>query len=990
VLLALLPPLGLTLYTVAEERREEAAAVQATATGLAQLLAAGQEQWVEATRQLLATLAEEQAYQDDDEGGCSGHLARLRSQYPAYANLGIVGLDGEVRCSAVPFSGPVSVADRAYFRRALETRDFAVGEYQVGRITRQPALNFGYPLVGEAGQIEGVVFASLHLGWFERVAARAPLPEGAVLLIVDRNGTVLFRYPQGEQWAGKSLLDAPLTQAILAGETGAREATGLDGMTRLYAFSPVTHDGEAVAYAGIGVSTAAALGPANRLLVRNLSLMALTALASLAATRLVGEVFLLRPVKALVDATRRLAAGDLSARTGIRRGAAELVELAQAFDGTVEVLRQREAERKQAEAAVLEINGRLRQALADVSEREATIRRQAERQHLLNEFARSVSSTLDLRSIFTLAVEHVAGVMRCHWCAILRHDAPGRRFHVAIARAADGSTAWQPEATLPDGSAWGRALRTGAPCVAGGPDGAQDTGGLDGRDGPGGLDGLAELSSLGDGRTAGGAALGRGIQSLVCVPIMIGDGGWGVLAVGFADRQAATAECVEFLSALASHLGAGIKNAQLYSDLHAALAELRATQQQVIRQERLRALGEMASGIAHDFNNALAPVLGFSELLLTQPGDLADEEKVRRYLELIHTGARDAATVVKRLRDFYRQREAGEAFLPVDLNRLIEQAMALTQPRWKGQAQAGGRTIRIETELQPLPPVPANEGELREVLTNLIFNAVDAMPDGGTITLRTYLEEGRRTDDERRSAVKGSHSSLVLGPSSGDGWVVLEVADTGVGMSEEAQRRCLEPFFTTKGQHGTGLGLSMVYGIVQRHGGTLTFESAVGRGTTFRIRLPLRAEWGAHAGAGGRPGGALEPAGTGLRPLRPLRVLLVDDEPAARSVAAAYLTSDGHMVQAAAGGPEAVAQVQAGRFDVVLTDRAMPGMSGDQVAAAVKAVAPSTPVVLLTGFGDLMAAAGERPPGVDAIVGKPVTLAKLREALALVAPTPGE
>jgi signal transduction histidine kinase len=425
------------------------------------------------------------------------------------------------------------------------------------------------------------------------------------------------------------------------------------------------------------------------------------------------------------------------------------------------------------------------------------------------------------------------------------------------------------------------------------------------------------------------------------------------------------------------------------------MAELRQAQQQVIQQERLRALGQMASGIAHDFNNALSPILGFSELLLTVPENLDDREKATRYLRTIHTAAQDAANVVSRLREFYRHREKGEFFQPVHLNRLVEQTISLTQPRWKDQAQAEGRTVDIRTDLKPVPFVAGNEAELREVLTNLIFNAVDAMPEGGTITIRTrvtgpprqrftgsFHHPGSQVKDQSRVQGPGSRvedsglrtldSGLATG---GDGsWVEVAVSDTGTGMTEEVRQRCLEPFFSTKGERGTGLGLAMVFGTVQRHEGEIDIETEPGRGTTFILRFPVMRERG-----GGVEGRRQE---EGLS--RPLRVLVVDDNPTVRELVIAYLAIDGHTVDSATSGREGLEKFRAGHYDLVLTDRAMPEMGGDQMAAAVKRLAPRKPVIMLTGFGDMMQAADENPAGVDVVLSKPVTRSKLREALAKV------
>ncbi len=382
-------------------------------------------------------------------------------------------------------------------------------------------------------------------------------------------------------------------------------------------------------------------------------------------------------------------------------------------------------------------------------------------------------------------------------------------------------------------------------------------------------------------------------------------------------------------------------------NLERALQELRAAHNQVVQQERLRALGTMASGIAHDFNNALAAILGFTELLCHRPENLADTKKTLRYLQMMNTAALDAGIVVNRLREFYRQREEGEVFAPVDLNKLIEQAVSLTQPKWKNQAEAKGITIQIVTELKPVGPVAGSEADLREALTNLIFNSVDAMPQGGTITVRTRSANSR---------------------------VIMEVADTGTGMTEEVRQRCLEPFFTTKGDRGTGLGLSMVYGIVQRHQGSVEIETAPGKGATFRLSLPAAAQEEASANKG-------DPAPASIRTLR---ALLVDDEEVVRQILREYLVGDGHTVETAANGHEALDKLPKTAFDVVILDRAMPGLNGDQVAIAIKELKPELPVILLTGFGNMMQAAGETPHGVDLVLGKPVTIAGLRSALAQV------
>ena len=378
-----------------------------------------------------------------------------------------------------------------------------------------------------------------------------------------------------------------------------------------------------------------------------------------------------------------------------------------------------------------------------------------------------------------------------------------------------------------------------------------------------------------------------------------------------------------------------------------AMDELQRTQQEVIQQERLRALGQMASGIAHDLNNTLTPILGLTDLFIEFPAVLDDRDVLLEQLRTIHTASQDAASVIARLRDFYRPGNGHGVTHDVDLSLLAEQAIALTRPKWHDEALARGAVIRFAREYGEMPVLSANAAELREALANLIINAVDAMPRGGTILVRTAVRE--RT------------AEVVIG-------------DTGAGMTEDVLRRCVEPFFSTKGEQGTGLGLSVVYGTAQRHNGSVHIASKPGEGTSVTLRLPL--------GTPAAPGQAQSVA-PAARPT--LRILLVDDEPVVRRVMAECLTRDGHHPTIAADGQEALSLLVKGPFDLMITDKAMPRMNGEDLALAARNIAPSMPIILLTGFGDLILSTGTKPRGVDEVVSKPATLRVLREAIARVA-----
>ncbi len=408
----------------------------------------------------------------------------------------------------------------------------------------------------------------------------------------------------------------------------------------------------------------------------------------------------------------------------------------------------------------------------------------------------------------------------------------------------------------------------------------------------------------------------------------------------------------QYLSAIIRNLSSRIFAEKALEEtnrqLEETLNQLQRAQSKIVEQERLRALGQMASGIAHDFNNALSPILGFSELLLSDPKNLDDRDKVKKYLEFINISATDAADVVSRLKEFYRQREKSEVFQKVDVNALVGKIVSLTRPRWKDDAQARGITVHVETNFNSVPLITAQEHELREALTNLIFNAVDAMPEGGTLTLSTNAEQD---------------------------YVHIDVTDTGTGMDEEVRGRCLEPFFSTKGEKGTGLGLSMVFGIVNRHDGSIHIKSEPGKGTTFRLKLPVFLE--AFVSETETPKAAKMSSTA-----KPLHILVVEDEGPVRDVIVAYVKAMGHTTDTAVSGRDGLEKLFAGYFDLIITDRGMPEMNGDQFAFAAKQHSPEIPVILLTGFGDLMEASGEKPVGVDRIVSKPCTLSSLREAIA--------
>ncbi len=565
----------------------------------------------------------------------------------------------------------------------------------------------------------------------------------------------------------------------------------------------------------------------------------------------------------------------------------------------------------------------------DITERkvgEARLQAQLERMQLLDQITTAIGARQDLQSIYQVAIRSLEERLPVDFACICRYDAADDALFVvrvgAHSLALALELAMQEHARIPiDANGLSRCVRGELVCE---PD-------------------LSTSTFPFPQRLARG-----GLRSLVVAPLQSESRVFGILVVARRAEQAfGSGEC-EFLRQLSAHVALAARQAELHGSLQQAYDELRQTQQAAMQQERLRALGQMASGIAHDINNAISPVALYTESLIEHEQGLS--VRGRRQLATIASAIDDVAATVARMREFYRQREAPHTQAPVLLNPLVQQVVELTRARWSDMPQQRGSVIRLATELAPeLPAILGVDSEVREALINLVFNAVDAMPDGGLLTLRTAAGTARR--------------------------VQVEVSDTGTGMDDDTRRRCLEPFFTTKGERGTGLGLAMVYGVAQRHGATIDIQSVPGHGTTVRLSFPVPSTLPTPA-----------PAQPVAGPDRRLRILIVDDDPVLLKSLTETLELDGHHVAAAGGGQDGIdafrASQQSGApFDAVITDLGMPYVDGQKLAGAVKAAAPQTPVVLLTGWGKRLIAGEENPQHIDAVLSKPPKVPELRAAL---------
>jgi signal transduction histidine kinase/ActR/RegA family two-component response regulator/PAS domain-containing protein len=573
---------------------------------------------------------------------------------------------------------------------------------------------------------------------------------------------------------------------------------------------------------------------------------------------------------------------------------------------------------------------RMRGAFQDITDRKLTelrLHSQLQRMNLLERTTRAIGEREDLASILQVVADTLVSQLPLDFCCVCMHDAADRDLTVAaIGKGCEplaAQLAMHTHARIPgDDNAMSR-------CMSGSLVYEED---------------ISRIQHAFPQRLAA-----QGLRALVAAPLLVESQVFGVLFAARKNAQSFTSNDCEFLRQLSEHVALAAHQAQLNTALKAAYEDLRSTQQTVMQQERLRVLGQMASGIAHDINNAISPIMLYTDTLLEREPGLS--ERARDAVRTIQQAVSDVAETVARMREFYRPRETLGELQPVQLNALVLQLRDLTRARWETIPQQKGIVIDLQLDLrQDLPPALGISTEIREALINLVFNAVDAMPDGGRLIVRTLAGDTDR--------------------------VCVEVEDSGTGMDLDTRRRCLEPFFSTKGEQGTGLGLALVYGVMQRHGGEIDIQSTPGTGTTVRLCFAVAHEQNP---ATAEPGIEV-PSG--------LDILLVDDDPILLRTLSEVLEHDGHNIVATDSGQEGIdifqASMQQGQaaISVVITDLGMPHVDGRAVAAAVKRTSPSTPVILLTGWGERLLAEGQAVAHVDRVLGKPPRLRDLRKALA--------
>ena len=412
-------------------------------------------------------------------------------------------------------------------------------------------------------------------------------------------------------------------------------------------------------------------------------------------------------------------------------------------------------------------------------------------------------------------------------------------------------------------------------------------------------------------------------------------------------RRAASGEAhryeMRYLAADGSERFALMSNSPIFAEgaIVAVLAvmrdvtEERMVTEQTMRSDKLRALGQLASGVAHNFNNALTAVLGYTQMVQIE----VEDTRLKKYLNTVEKAALDAAKMVQRIQNFARQRQ-DEQSTPADINQIVRDALDLTVSRWRDDARAAGYEYDIIFRPTDDLVVTCDQSAVREVFVNIIINALDAMPCGGRLTISASQEAGR---------------------------VIVAFGDSGDGMTEEVRQRIFEPFYTTKGVKGYGMGLAVSFGIVERHGGEIQVRSEPGRGSTFILRLPLFPPSLEEILPDESPGA------------RVASVLVVDDELPIRTLLADLLRARGHKVLTAEDGLAGLRAIEASRFDLVITDLSMPGADGWTLVSEVRRRWPGTKLMMVTGYGGFaeVAVTGGDTSLIDLLISKPFNIGEI-------------
>ncbi len=975
VFLTVIPAVVLVVFISSEQRSAASDRVYESTLLIARLASARQEDVVADARQHLAGLAllPEIARPSVDPEGCRRSLLGMVKPRGQYMNAMVADPAGNLVCSENLPRGLVSVADQRWFQRVMQTRQFTVGEYEIGRFLGGARLNFALPVLDETGNIAVVLSTSIDIAWLNNDSIGRDLPSGSFVAMVDRNGTVLVRQPEPSAWVGRPLSDLTGGWGLPERPEGVIEGRTAGGVDHVVAFtslpgSPAATDLTML----VGVPRDVAFANVDRDLRQALLGLGLFLVVAVAGSWIGGDVFFLRRVNDLLLATQRLASGDLSARTSLPRGRGELGQLARAFDAMAASLETRQKEAQQAADALRSSEERYRALVESAGDAIHVKDREGRFLALNSEYARRIGRTKEEilgRTVFDLYSESLARQFADEDDRVLATGEPvyserlvptpeglrlfdGRKVPlrdetgaivglVTISR--DITARQQAEEALRQSETRYRTLVESVD------------------DGVFVKDAQGRFIAV---NSEQAKRMGRTKEEI------IGHTAWEVYPPEFArqieideapvyaegqvvdsEGEYPTVDGIRFRHVHKVPLRDESGNITGLVAISRDVTERRKLEEQIIRASRLEMAGRLAGQVAHDFNNLLSPLLGYPEMIKAR---LPEGHPAIRFCESMQRVAMQMAAINEDLLALGRRGRAGQEI--IDPNRLVEHLLQ--------QMGATQEELTIETQLASgIPDVQGSAAQLMRVLSNLVTNAREAMPGGGTLLVSTsavHLKEPT-----------GQYNRIPAGD-----YVRFSVSDTGSGIRPDVLDHIFDPFFTTKhgeGQRGSGLGLSVVQGIVEDHRGAIDVETVAGRGTTFSVYLP--------AVTSSRP--ASDPArpdrdSENALPGGSERILLVDDDTDHREVAKEMLSTLGYRVDLAASGEEALERLQQNGVDLLLLDMIMPGgIDGTETYRRALEITPGLPAVIVSGYAASRLVEEARRLGAGTYLRKPVTLERL-------------
>jgi len=769
VLVTALPGVGLILHEGFEQLELATDVSEQRALDHAREISREHERLIQSGHHLLQALTEITSVRAHDGESCNRLFSKMVKAQPAFTNLGAAKPNGDVFCSAIALTQPANFADRPYFQQALRTRDLAVSGYLVGRISGKPNITISYPALDDSGVVQAVVIAGLSLDWFNKFVAELRLPQGSAATLTDHNGMILAQHPDPEKWIGKLAADTPVFKAILSHQgEGVMEAAGLDGARRLYGFTKLSGLGPGRnIYVSVGIPEKIAFSEVREIIRRDLTLIGIVLVLSLAGVWFGAGHFITRPVNDLVGATKRLAAGDLSARTGLPPGESDLNQLARSFDQMADSLGQNITERKRAEEEV---------------------RRNLERIQALREIDQAISSTLDLRSVLNVLLEKIDLVLpyAATTIRLLKKDS-GLLEPVACRNLDEGE--WKAERWKGGRGIPNVVFDTKAPVTIG--------------------------NVQTDPKNKDQEFFRKhGLVSYLGVPLTAKGEALGVISFYTKEKHEFSRQEVEFLTTVAGQAAIAIQNSQLYEQTKKQAEELKKAIAEMEISNKVK--NQFLSVMSHELRTPLNVVLGYTGMLRDgMLGEIPPEQK--KVLGKVINRAGDLLTLI---RDVLQATQIESRSVIVE--RQLVSLLDLLDKLRTGYDPTLDKEVNFVWDYpRDLPPVITDSEKLKQILQNLIHNAIK-FTEKGSVTITARIKEGIR---QRQ-------------------FVEFKVADSGIGIPKELLPVIFEKFTQadsteTRLYGGVGLGLYIVKEFTELLGGTVQVESEPEKGSTFTVTLPL-------------------------------------------------------------------------------------------------------------------------------------------------------